>query len=185
MAGAVHSYQTEKPPHLGLCQLSTRCCGNVVWPWLSSFESPAHPVKSLASTCPAPGAHSSSAANACLFDHLVGAGEQGRRHIEAERTRRRQVDDEVELVYLHHRQVGGLFAFKNARRIDCKLSISLWYARPVAHKAAVFHIRPHCVNCRNGMACRQRDNLHITAGEQCVRRYHKRVGFIASERGEG
>src|SRR3984893_14532913 len=35
-----------------------RCCGSVVWPWLSSFESPAHPVKSLTSTCPAPGAHS-------------------------------------------------------------------------------------------------------------------------------
>src|SRR5262249_15236452 len=34
------------------------CCGNVVWPWLSSFESPAHPVKSLTSNCPAPGAHS-------------------------------------------------------------------------------------------------------------------------------
>src|SRR5262249_7996592 len=33
-------------------------CGNVVWPWLSSFESPAHPVKSLTSNCPAPGAHS-------------------------------------------------------------------------------------------------------------------------------
>src|SRR5262249_9686345 len=31
----------------------------VVWPWLSSFESPAHPVKSLTSNCPAPGAHSS------------------------------------------------------------------------------------------------------------------------------
>jgi hypothetical protein len=30
----------------------------LVWPWLSSFESPAHPVKSLTSTCPAPGAHS-------------------------------------------------------------------------------------------------------------------------------
>src|SRR2546429_6449221 len=36
------------------------CCGNVVGPWLSSFESPAHPVKSLTSTCPAPGAHSTA-----------------------------------------------------------------------------------------------------------------------------
>ena len=34
---------------------------NAVWPWPSSFESPAHPVKSLTSTCPAPRAHSSSA----------------------------------------------------------------------------------------------------------------------------
>jgi hypothetical protein len=34
----------------------------VGWPWLSSFESPAHPVKSLTSNCPAPGAHSSERA---------------------------------------------------------------------------------------------------------------------------
>src|SRR6266516_462474 len=37
---------------------SSERLGNVVWPWLSSFESPAHPVKSLTSNCPAPGAHS-------------------------------------------------------------------------------------------------------------------------------
>src|SRR5262249_22805753 len=30
------------------------------WPWLSSLESPAHPVKSLTANCPAPGAHSTS-----------------------------------------------------------------------------------------------------------------------------
>src|SRR5262249_55148806 len=63
-------------------------CGNVVWPWLSSFESPAHPVKSLTSNCPAPGAHSierpfraTSRHMQCgktelLFDHLAGAGER-------------------------------------------------------------------------------------------------------------
>jgi hypothetical protein len=41
-----------------------------VWPWLSSLESPAHPVKSLTSTCPAPGAHS----NALMFAVEIGAG---------------------------------------------------------------------------------------------------------------
>jgi hypothetical protein len=34
--------------------------GALFGPWLSSFESPAHPVKSLTSTCRAPGAHSTS-----------------------------------------------------------------------------------------------------------------------------
>src|SRR5947209_19321150 len=44
-----------------------------------------HPVKSLTSTCPAPGAHSSTAANSVLFNHLVGAGEQRWRDVEAKR----------------------------------------------------------------------------------------------------
>ena len=48
----------------GKCQVAGRGLGveigrvSFVWPWLSSFESPAHPVKSLTSTCPTPGAHS-------------------------------------------------------------------------------------------------------------------------------
>jgi hypothetical protein len=43
-----------------------------------------------------------------LLDHLVGAGEQRRRHFEAERSGRYQIDDEFELGGLHDRQIGGL-----------------------------------------------------------------------------
>jgi hypothetical protein len=32
-----------------------------------------------------------------LFDHLIGAGEQDRRHIKAERPHRDQVDNQIEL----------------------------------------------------------------------------------------
>ncbi len=49
-----------------------------------------------------------------LIDRLVGAGEQHWRYVEAERTRRRNVDDEVDLFDLHHRQVGRLLAPENA-----------------------------------------------------------------------
>jgi hypothetical protein len=34
---------------------------------------------------------------AALFDHLIGAGEQRRRHVEAERLRRLEIDDQFEL----------------------------------------------------------------------------------------
>jgi hypothetical protein len=44
---------------------------------------------------------------ALLFDDLVGAGEQGRRHLEAECPRRDQVDNQIELGRLLDWQVGG------------------------------------------------------------------------------
>ena len=45
---------------------------------------------------------------ASLFDHLVGAGEQHGRHLDAERLRGRQVDDEIELGRLLDRDVAWL-----------------------------------------------------------------------------
>jgi hypothetical protein len=43
-----------------------------------------------------------------LFDHLVGAGEQRRRHVQANRLRHDQVNDEVELSRPLARKIGGL-----------------------------------------------------------------------------
>jgi hypothetical protein len=43
-----------------------------------------------------------------LFDHLVGAGEQRRRHLDAERLRGGQIDNQLELGRLLDRKVGGL-----------------------------------------------------------------------------
>src|SRR5258708_37986152 len=42
-----------------------------------------------------------------LFDHLVGAGEQRRRHVEAERLGRLEINGELEFRWQHHRQIGG------------------------------------------------------------------------------
>ena len=47
-----------------------------------------------------------------LFDHLVGAGEHGRRHIEVERLGGDQIDDEIEFGGLFDREVGRLRAAK-------------------------------------------------------------------------
>jgi hypothetical protein len=58
---------------------------------------------------------SCSAAKVELFDHLVGASEQGERHGDAERL---QVDNQLDLGRLLHGQVGRLFAFQDAARVD-------------------------------------------------------------------
>ena len=55
-------------------------------------------------------------ASAASLDHLVGAREHRRRNFDAQRTRGRQIDDELEFGGLHHGQVGGFSALEDA---DC------------------------------------------------------------------
>jgi hypothetical protein len=49
---------------------------------------------------------------AASFDHLVGAGDQRWRHLQPERLGSLEVDDQLELVRLLHRQVCGLGALQ-------------------------------------------------------------------------
>ena len=82
-----------------------------------------------------------AAANCDLFDHLVGASEQRRRYGEAQYLCRRQIDNEIELGWLLHRQVGRLRPAQDPRnpakrwgeyatrlRAYCAVTVSLMIA---------------------------------------------------------
>src|SRR5262245_1363458 len=47
-----------------------------------------------------------------------GSGPASLRYVQAERFRGHEIDDELELRRLHHRQIGGLFTFEAATSID-------------------------------------------------------------------
>ena len=52
-----------------------------------------------------------------LLDHLVGAGDEQWRQVEAERASRFEVDRQIELGWQLDRQVGGLGALQDAVHI--------------------------------------------------------------------
>src|SRR5262245_66035288 len=91
---------------------------------------------------------------ASLFDHLVGEREELVRHVQAERPRGLEVDDQLELGRQYDRKVSWLVPPENTTGIDAGLMIGICAARSVTHQAACFGTlairaaRGQCIPCR-------------------------------------
>src|SRR5207244_10926867 len=71
-----------------------------------------------------------------LFDHLVGTGEQRRRHREAKRLSSLEIDRQFILRWRLHGQVGGLLTLENAVDIAGRAAERIDHYGPVADQAA-------------------------------------------------
>src|SRR5262249_8340655 len=73
------------------------------------------------------------------FDPFVSDRNHFLRHFDTKRSRRLQVDDQLEFVRLEHRQLGGLRALEDATGVDAGLSPHVNNIGSVTHQSADVH----------------------------------------------
>src|SRR6476660_3856492 len=82
------------------------------------------------------------------LDHLVGAGEQRGRHVEAARLRSLEVDRQLVLGWGLHRQIGWLFASENAVDIAGRLPILVDNVWSIRHQPSPGGEQSQWIHCR-------------------------------------
>src|SRR5262249_33917225 len=118
------------------------------------------------------------------FDHLVGAGEQCRWYLKAERPRRSEIDYQLKFCGLHDRKIGWLCTPQNSRSVNTELAACIRKARPVTDQATGPDKLAPLVNHWNAGAHRQRRQLLAPIGENAIRSNDKGVGLLRDERCE-
>src|SRR5215467_14512540 len=93
------------------------------------------------------------------FDHLIGGREQRRRHFEAERSRRFEIDDEFDLRWLLDGQVCGLCTLQNFIHVGRCATVLVGDIWSIAYEPAIFDMLAITINRRQAFYCGQLGNL--------------------------
>src|SRR5438445_9246749 len=106
------------------------------------------------------------------LDHLVSAGEQRRRHSEAEHLCGPQVDDELELGRLLHREISGLGAPENFIDVAGGTPKQISEICPIRHERAGCHIFSKSMKRWQSLPGREVSiELHVIKSERVFDRY--------------
>ena len=125
---------TSKNDHLGASvQIVATCHQRRYWP--NRATSAIHPIATVPRTS-LDFRNVPTAEMPASFDHLVGAGEQRRRHVEAERLGGLEVDHQLVLGRRLHRQVGRLLALEDAVDVAGRAPVLVDAIRPIGDQAA-------------------------------------------------
>jgi hypothetical protein len=119
------------------------------------------------------------------FNNMIGAAELGERKGDAERLRGFEVDDQLDLGDLLHRQVGGFFALENAAGVDANAAMGIEIVGSVAHKTAHINELAVCIDGRHGVASRQRDQPLTLGQKEILAADHECARPLADKRREG
>src|SRR5262249_22260774 len=120
-----------------------------------------------------------------LFDHFIRDGDYPWRHLDAEHSRRLEVDDELEFGRLQHRQVGGCGSFEDATGRDGDLTKGIPDVGSVAHQPTGCRMNTQGISRRNPVMGRQGSKLYGAADKKCVAADEERIGALARKCGKG
>src|SRR5215831_1088436 len=118
------------------------------------------------------------------FDHLVGAGDQGRRESNAKGLGGFEVEGQFDFRRLLNRQLCGLCTLQDFIHVDCCTTVLVRDVGSIAHEPAVFDMLAITINRLQTCSCREVGNLPTSRIKGCVGRDEQRFNVLPAKHRE-